>query len=401
MKSKGWALLAGAGLGAGLMYALDPDRGKRRRAMLRDKANHALNELDALLGSSTRDLAQRTQGMLAEMRGAIGGAGNADDERVASRVRTEIGRVVSHPRAIDISVTEGVVLVRGPVLEEEVEPLLGAIKKVPGVVAIKNWLRVPEHPEEVSALQGGVRRRARTPLLRARWSPAMRLLLGSTGLAAVALGAEKRGRSGVAMGAAGALLLARSASNRSFPELFGWQGGEGIDVQKTLNINAPVSDLYEFWVNPENYALVFDHVKEVKKVAPNLYDWTVYGPAGMEVRWEGVIVEKLPNQLICWKSIPGSEVGNEGVVRLDPNYDGSTRVHIQMKYQPPAGMLGHAIAELFGTDPKHALDADLARLKSLFEIGKTRVHGQKVVLEEIGREKKISTGEMGELIGST
>lgn len=401
MKSKGWALLAGAGLGAGLMYVLDPDRGRRRRAMLRDQAGHALNQLDDIVGKSTRDLAQRTRGVLAEMRSTIGGAASVDDERIAGRVRAEIGRVVSHPRAIDISVTEGVVLVRGPILGDEVAGLLAAIKKVPGVVGIKNWLRVPEHPEDVSALQGGVRRRVRPALLRPRWSPAMRLLLGSTGLAAMAYGAEKRGGAGFVAGAAGALLLARSVSNRGVTEFFGWRDGAGIEVQKTLNINAPVSDLYDFWVNPENYALVFDHVKEVKKVAPNLYDWTVYGPGGIEIHWEGVIVEALPNQLICWKSIPGSEVGNEGAVRLDPNYDGSTRVQIQMKYQPPAGMLGHAVAELFGSDPKHTLDKDLARLKSLFEIGKTRAHGQKVVLEEIGKEKKISTGEMGELIGST
>ena len=32
------ALIGGAGLGAGLMYLLDPDRGKRRRALVRDQA---------------------------------------------------------------------------------------------------------------------------------------------------------------------------------------------------------------------------------------------------------------------------------------------------------------------------------------------------------------------------
>jgi uncharacterized membrane protein len=40
-----------------------------------------------------------------------------------------------------------------------------------------------------------------------------------------------------------------------------------------------------------------------------------------------------------------------------------------MSYNPPAGVLGHAIAELFGVDPKHEMDDDLMRMKSFIETG--------------------------------
>jgi uncharacterized membrane protein len=37
---------------------------------------------------------------------------------------------------------------------------------------------------------------------------------------------------------------------------------------------------------------------------------------------------------------------------------------------PPAGALGHAVAGLFGADPKHEMDEDLMRMKALLETGK-------------------------------
>jgi hypothetical protein len=62
-----------------------------------------------------------------------------------------------------------------------------------------------------------------------------------------------------------------------------------------------------------------------------------------------------------------------------------------MTYKPPAGVLGHAVAALFRTDPKQALDDDLVRLKSLIETGKTTAHGEEVVAVEVAEEPIAST----------
>jgi uncharacterized membrane protein len=56
---------------------------------------------------------------------------------------------------------------------------------------------------------------------------------------------------------------------------------------------------------------------------------------------------------------------------------------VQMEYTPPAGALGHAVAKLFGADPKQAMDEDMVRLKSLFEDGKTTIRGKEVTREII------------------
>jgi uncharacterized membrane protein len=41
-----------------------------------------------------------------------------------------------------------------------------------------------------------------------------------------------------------------------------------------------------------------------------------------------------------------------------------------MSYSPPAGVLGHVVAKLFGADPKTELDEDLLRMKTFLETGK-------------------------------
>lgn len=61
-----WPALGGIGLGAGLMYILDPDRGRARRATARDKVRSAVNRTGRAVGRSSRDLSNRARGLVAE-----------------------------------------------------------------------------------------------------------------------------------------------------------------------------------------------------------------------------------------------------------------------------------------------------------------------------------------------
>jgi uncharacterized membrane protein len=81
-------------------------------------------------------------------------------------------------------------------------------------------------------------------------------------------------------------------------------------------------------------------------------------------------VRSEPNALIEWRSTSDSQVKHEGAVRFEPTDDGGTRVTVCLCYVPPAGALGHAVASLFGADPKSEMDADLMRMKSMIETGK-------------------------------
>jgi uncharacterized membrane protein len=98
--------------------------------------------------------------------------------------------------------------------------------------------------------------------------------------------------------------------------------------------------------------------------------WRVAGPAGTTVEWNAVITKSLPNDVLAWKSEPDSIVQHAGIVHFTDNGDATTTVNIQMSYNPPGGVLGHAVATVFGADPKSQLDEDLMRMKSLIETGK-------------------------------
>lgn len=67
------AFLAGVGTGAALMYFLDPDRGGRRRALLRDKAIGLTTDAREAISAKSEDLSNRAYGVYAETSKAITG----------------------------------------------------------------------------------------------------------------------------------------------------------------------------------------------------------------------------------------------------------------------------------------------------------------------------------------
>jgi osmotically-inducible protein OsmY len=148
------AMLMGLGIGAGLMYLLDPERGRRRRVLVRDKVVRATNVAADAMGATGRDVAHRATGAAARLRRALSPA-PVDDTILAERVRAQLGRWVSHPRAIEVESRDGVVTLRGPVLQREVPRLLSAVERVRGVRDVVS--AVEEHTEagSIPALQGG------------------------------------------------------------------------------------------------------------------------------------------------------------------------------------------------------------------------------------------------------
>ena len=88
------------------------------------------------------------------------------------------------------------------------------------------------------------------------------------------------------------------------------------------------------------------------------------------MEWDAEIVNDIPEKVIGWRSLEGSDVDNGGAVRFASDYNGTgTQVKISMQYNPPAGQLGEWIARMFGENPKKTIAEDLQRFKELMETG--------------------------------
>jgi CBS domain-containing protein len=192
--NKVMAMCRGAAVGAGLMYFFDPRQGARRRALLRDAFVRLSNETQQAVDVTSRDLRNRWQGVKSEMSNYFSSAsGPVDDQQLESRIRTQLGRVCSHPRAIQVDASNGRVTLRGPVLSSEGQRVFDAVRRVRGVTHVDNQMEQHEQAGNISALQGGTRRPgAQWDLMQERWSPATRLLVGA-GAASLLACASGRG----------------------------------------------------------------------------------------------------------------------------------------------------------------------------------------------------------------
>lgn len=193
-------------------------------------------------------------------------------------------------------------------------------------------------------------------------------------------GLSRRSWTGVILALVGGGLLYRGSTgfcpaykrlginSRQMNDEVGVPGNKGIKVEKSIVISRPAAEIYRFWKNLENLPRFFAHVESVTEIDERRSHWTVRGPAGTHVEWTAQIVTDHPDELISWESLPGADVQNAGSVRFEPARDGSgTQVKVTLQYQPPAGVVGAAVAKLLGESPEQQLDSDLARLKELVE----------------------------------
>jgi uncharacterized membrane protein len=381
---RGFSILGALGIGAGLMYLFDPQFGNRRRSLIRDQATSLLRQSDTFIEKAGRDIRNRARGVLAETTGKLSDHKGASDWVLEERVRANIGRITRHPGSVEVTADQGRVTLSGPILKEEVDRVVSGASKTRGVKEINNRLEVHESAENIPGLQGHSERpEPRPELLQENWSPTARLVTGAGGLAMTTYGLARRGLTGTALSLVGLGLATRGITNQRINRFLGLGSARNaVEFHKTININAPVEEVYRFWENVENYPRFMEHVKEIIVSGDN-YHWTVAGPAGTPVEFDTVMTRKEQNRVLAWKSRPNETIKSAGIVQFQSNPEGGTRVTVRMSYTPPAGALGHAVAALFGVDPKQAMDSDLARMKTLLEEGKTTAEGKQVTREEV------------------
>ncbi|MFL5635440.1 MAG: SRPBCC family protein [Gemmatimonadaceae bacterium] len=370
-------LVGAVGVGAALAYFLDPDRGERRRHLAADQVVHASRVATDAIGVTSRDLRNRSRGLAAGIRNTFADQ-DGDDVVIGDRVRAALGRLVSHPGAIEVQVENGRAILGGAVLADEADQLIAGVKKVRGIEDIEARFDRYDQPGDVPALQGTPRPPAnKFELLQEKWTPATRLAATVAGgaLAAMAIGRGDRGNLLTkSIGLAGLALFVRGAANKPFDQLLGIGAGRrAVTLQKTINIMAPVDEVFAWLTDWERWPEWMSHIREVRAAGETgdgtLTHWVVDGPAGTTVSWDSIVTRYEPQDIVAWKTVEGSPIAHAGVMRFFRNEDGSTRVDIRMSYNPILGAAGHAVAVAFGRDPKKQLDDDLARVKTAIETG--------------------------------
>jgi uncharacterized membrane protein len=285
------------------------------------------------LGAAARDVKNRSSGAVAGLRSRFGGD-DADDAVIEERVRARLGRLVSHPGAVAVSVIRGEATLLGAVRDDELGGLLGGVARVRGVGRVWNKLDAYPDPHGVPALQGDA------PPVGAR-----------------------RGRQH-------------------------WRGT--MDVQKTVDIAAPLEEVWALWSDFTRFPRFMTHLREVRVTGPDRSHWVATGPLGAPVEWDAEITERSERERIAWRSVDGSPVETAGEVRFRQRPTGGTRVELRLSCAPPAGALGRAVATFFGSHPKRQIDDDLLRLKSLLETGRTKAGGSRVRLEDVQADEQRS-----------
>jgi len=134
-----------------------------------------------------------------------------------------------------------------------------------------------------------------------------------------------------------------------------------VHLRKTIEVDRPVHDVFEFCRDFENFPRVVQSLHSVTDYQDGRSRWEVTTPGGDVLAWDAEVTKYVPNVVLAWRSVPGSVVDCKGVIRFAPTATGGTKLQIQVDYDPRHTDLGDAIRALLNTPRTEQLEADLAR----------------------------------------
>jgi hypothetical protein len=210
MKTSGW-MCTGMTAGALLMFLFDPQLGRRRRALLRDKIVHYRRLLREGSRATWSDTQNRATGLWATLQSFFAGEWEVPDKVLENRVRSRLGRIVSHPGWLQVKADHGAVKVAGHVPEREKDRLLATVVSIRGVQKVEEENLVVDPDDQVpddGALQGT-----------GYWAPAERLAATLMGMTMGTFGMRRGGFAGSVMALAGLGLVLRGLVNVRLTDL--------------------------------------------------------------------------------------------------------------------------------------------------------------------------------------
>jgi hypothetical protein len=147
----------GAAVGAGLVYFLDPDRGKGRRAQTRDRLAATFRRAGRAAGKRRRLSQGPITGLAARVAGAVSSRESMNDATLTAKVESELFRDAEVPKGrINVNAENGTVILRGVAeSRDQIEQLLAQTASIAGVRVARSLLRTDDEPVETAIERPG------------------------------------------------------------------------------------------------------------------------------------------------------------------------------------------------------------------------------------------------------
>ena len=217
--------------------------------------------------------------------------------------------------------------------------------------------------------------------------------LGGAALTVMAL-RDIRSPGGISMLLTGGFLLVRGLSgycavNNALGRNTASKHGSPVEIETSVSVNKPKSEVYSFWRNLENLPRFMKHLETVQEVSDTRSKWTAKGPAGVgSVSWEAEIIDDQENEFISWRSLPGSTVDNAGQVRFKDGPNNETEIKVRMTYRLPAGDVGSVAAKIFSPVAEKLMKNDIRDLKTVLETGENPAAGNQTKKKKGKRQQE-------------
>jgi uncharacterized membrane protein len=212
---------------------------------------------------------------------------------------------------------------------------------------------------------------------------AERLMWTAAGGVLVWFGVRQRSLPGVVIALAGTGLLYQGIAGQNVGArvramLPGAEPQPGLRVRKSVTVNRPASDLYDYWRNFENLPHIMKYVQSVRSLGGGRSHWVVKGPGNFIVEWDAELLRDVPNEMIAWATLPGAAVQHRGSVKFVELPTGrGTEVHVAMEYFPPGGELGKLAAGLLNSLTVKEIHEGIRNFKQVMESGEVpAIEGQ-------------------------
>lgn len=144
---------------------------------------------------------------------------------------------------------------------------------------------------------------------------------------------------------------------------------QAVSIRRSITIDQPRSEVYDFWREVENLNFM-EHVGSVRRMGEWRSRWVATPLLGVPLEWDAVITDDRENHHITWRSVRHSQIETWGSVHFREAQDGTgTKVHLNLNFSPPGGVVGTAVARLLNFVTAEQVEEDLRKLKRFLETG--------------------------------